>query len=182
VDGIFGTIRQLGFVVSDIEQTMHHWVDRLGVGPFFYIASQPLNDFAYRGSASSPVFSVGLAQSGPVQIELIQQRNDAPSAFKDFTDAGCEGLQHIAYWTTEFDALVERAVELGYADLQHGRSGSGGPNERFAYFDGGGPQGTVVEISEVSGRKAKLFETVAAAATQWDGSDPIRDMSALVRA
>ncbi|MEU6749144.1 VOC family protein [Spirillospora sp. NPDC046719] len=176
----FGTIRQLGYVVPDIASAIAHWVERLEVGPFFYIERQPVNGFTYRGEPSDLEFSVALAQAGPVQIELIQQRNDAPSAFREFTDAGGEGLQHIAYWTTGFDDLVRKAEALGYRELQSGRSGSGGPDERFAYFTAGGHTGTVVEFSEVAGRKAALFEAVAAAAAGWDGTDPVRDMTALV--
>ncbi|MGI5230278.1 VOC family protein [Actinoallomurus sp. CA-142502] len=176
----FGTIRQLGYVVPDIASAITHWVERLEVGPFFYIERQPVNDFTYRGEPSEPEFSVALAQAGPVQVELIQQRNDAPSAFREFTNAGGEGLQHIAYWTTTFGDLVDRAAALGYQELQRGRSGSGGPDERFAYFTAGGHAGTVVEISEVAGRKAALFEAVAVAAAGWDGSGPVRDMTTLV--
>ncbi|MFC4048245.1 VOC family protein [Actinomadura syzygii] len=176
----FGVIRQLGYVVPDIASAITHWTERLEVGPFFYIERQPVADFTYRGAPSAPEFSVALAQAGHVQVELIQQHNDAPSAFREFTDAGGQGLQHIAYWTDAFDALTGRAAALGYAELQRGRSGSGGPDERFAYFTAGGHAGTVVEISEVAGRKAALFEAVAAAAAAWDGTGPVRDMTALV--
>jgi hypothetical protein len=176
----FGTVRQLGYVVPDIASAIAHWVERLEVGPFFYIDRQPVNDFTYRGEPSAPEFSVALAQAGPVQVELIQQLNDAPSAFREFSDTVGEGLQHIAYWTTAFDDVVARAEALGYRELQSGRSGGGGPDERFAYFTAGGHTGTVVELSEVAGRKAALFEAVAAAASGWDGTDPVRDMTALV--
>ena len=40
--------------------------------------------------------SIALANSGDLQIELIQQVNDAPSMYKEFLDAGHEGLQHVA--------------------------------------------------------------------------------------
>jgi hypothetical protein len=39
-----------------------------------------------------------------------------------------------------------------------------------------------VEISEVRGRKRALFDAVAAAARDWDGTEPIRDMTTLVAA
>jgi len=180
--GMFGTIRQLGFVVRDIDAAILHWVNHLGVGPFFYIDDQPLNQFTFRGSPSAPVFSVALAQAGDLQIELIQQRNDAPSAFKEFLDSGNEGLQHVAYWTTEFDDLTTKVRVAGHRELQAGMSGSGGPDERFAYFEAGGHRGTVVEVSEVNGRKGALFGAVAAASRDWDGTLPVRDMTTLVTA
>ena len=55
--------------------------------------------------------SVALANSGDLQIELIQQRNDAPSMYKEFLDSGREGLQHMSYWTRDYQApLRPRAV------------------------------------------------------------------------
>ncbi|MGY0389458.1 VOC family protein [Nocardioides sp. WG-D5] len=177
----FGTIRQLGFVVPDLETAMRHWVERLGVGPFFHVARQPVNDFRFRGvPLAAPEFSVALAQAGHLQVELIQQHDPTPSAFQEFVDEGREGLQHIAFWTTRFDEVTAQVREQGHTEVMSGRSGSGAPDERFAYFDGGGPQGTVVEISEVSGRKRALFDAVAQAGANWDGTDPVRDMTSLV--
>ena len=111
---IFGDVRQNGYVVRDIESALRHWTEVLGVGPFWYFEQAPVEDFRYRGEPSDVVVSIGLAQSGPLQIELIQQRNDAPSMYRDFLAAGHEGLQHIAYWTTTFDADMERIADEGY--------------------------------------------------------------------
>ncbi|WP_280399038.1 VOC family protein [Nocardia carnea] len=172
----FGPLRQLGYVVADIGGAMRHWIDAAGVGPFFYIDDQPLHGFRFRGRPAAPRFSVALAQSGDTQIELIQQRNDEPSAFKEFTDRGLAGLQHVAYWTTDFDRLRAAARGRGATELQSGVSGSGAPDERFVYFEEGPFPGTVLELSEISGRKGELFRAVAAAAAGWDGRDPVRDM------
>ena len=101
---IFGAITQNGYVVRDIEAAMRHWIDVLGVGPWFYVARAPIEDFQYRGAPSPVEVSIALANSGALQIELIQQRNDAPSMYRDFLQAGNERLQHVAYWTQTFDA------------------------------------------------------------------------------
>ena len=60
---------------------------------------------------------MALANSGPLQIELIQTRNDVPSMYRDFLQAGHTGLQHVAYWTEDFDADLAR---LHGAGLQAG--------------------------------------------------------------
>ena len=91
--------------------------------------------------------SVALANSGDLQIELIQQRTDAPSMYKEFLDAGREGLQHMSYWTREYQALYDRALSLGYKVGHEGQIG--GEQGRFAYFDTQAHPGTVVEISDV---------------------------------
>ena len=167
----FGPIRQNGYVVHDIEQAMRHWTEVLGVGPFFYFERVPMQDFRYRGEPSEIEVSIALSQSGPLQIELIQQRNDAPSMYRDFLAAGREGLQHVAMWTEDFDPLLERALADGLAVGQSGCIGEGG---RFAYLETETHPGTVIEISEISGPKGRFFEHVARTANGWDGSEPVR--------
>jgi hypothetical protein len=171
---IFGKVRQDGYVVEDIEAAMKHWTEVLGVGPFFYFEEVPVANFQYRGQPSDPQLSIALANSGDLQIELIQQRNDAPSLYRDFRAAGHEGLQHLAYWTETFSADLERALELGF---QVGHSGEiGGSDGRFVYFATEGHPGTVIELSEVSGPKGAFFRYIAEAARSWDGSGAIRRM------
>jgi 4-hydroxyphenylpyruvate dioxygenase-like putative hemolysin len=93
---IFGNIAQIGYVVRDIDAAMDNWAKH-GVGPWFYVDRVQTDYFRYRGADSDMQMSVALANSGDVQLELIQPRNDAPSMYKDFLDAGREGMQHIAY-------------------------------------------------------------------------------------
>jgi Glyoxalase/Bleomycin resistance protein/Dioxygenase superfamily len=118
--------------------------------------------------------SVALANSGGVQIELIQQRNDAPSMCREFLDAGREGLQHVAYWSRDYQALYDRALELGYVVGQEGCIG--GPLGRFAYFDTEHDPATVIEISDISGPEGELFALIRRVARDWDGSNPVREL------
>ena len=166
-----GPIRQNGYVVRDIEAALKHWTEVIGVGPFWYFERVPIQSFALRGEPSPIEVSIALANSGDLQIELIQQRNDAPSMYRDFVTAGREGLQHVAYWTRAFDADLERLTAEGY---RVGQSGNIGENGRFVYFETEAHPGTVVELSEISGPKGRFFQHIADAAASWDGSEPIR--------
>ncbi len=170
----FGAVRQNGYVVRDIEAALRHWTEVLGVGPFFYLERAPIEDFRYRGATSDIEVSIALAHSGALQIELIQQRNEAPSMYRDFLAAGHEGLQHVAYWTTRFDVDLERAHAMGFSDGQSGRVG--GAEGRFVYFANEGHPGTIIELSEISGAKGRTFEMIRRAAEDWDGSDPVRSI------
>jgi hypothetical protein len=166
---IFGDIAQIGYVVRDIQTSMDNWV-RHGVGPWFYIERVPMDYFRYHDTESDLHMSVALANSGATQIELIQQRNDNPSMYKDFLDAGHYGAQHIAYWTNDYDALYDKAIGEGYTVGQEG-SISGG---RFAYLQTEWEPGTTIEISDVSGPKGQMFAYIRDVAANWDGSEPIR--------
>jgi len=169
-----GPIRQNGYVVADIEAAMQHWTQVLGVGPFFYFERVDVVDFRYRGAPSEATFSIALANSGALQIELIQVRNDAPSMYRDFLRAGHEGLQHVACWTAQMDEALSAAAAAGIAIGQQGRIG---PQGRFAYLETQAHPGTVLEVSEVSGPKGRFFEHVARCAQDWDGRDPVRPMA-----
>ena len=168
---IFGSINQIGYVVRDIHASMEHWV-RHGVGPWFYIDNVTTDYFHYRGEDSDMKMSVAIANSGDIQIELIQQRNDAPSVYKDFLDGGREGAQHIAYWSTNYQDLYDSALAAGYTVAQEGSIG--GEQGRFAYLDTEHDQGTVIEISDISGPKGQMFAYVRDVAANWDGAEPIR--------
>jgi hypothetical protein len=173
---VFGAVCQNGYVVRDIEAAMKHWIEVMGVGPWTYIERVKADYFRHRGKDSPVEMSIALANSGDLQIELIQQRNDAPSMYKEFLDAGREGLQHMSYWTRDYQGLYDKALSLGYKVGHEGQIG--GPDGRFAYFDTdagpGAHPGTVIEISDISGAKGRFFERIRQAARDWDGRDPIR--------
>jgi hypothetical protein len=173
---IFGAVCQNGYVVRDIRAAMDHWINVMGVGPWFYIARVKTDWFRHRGVESAMEMSVAIANSGDLQIELIQQRNDAPSMYMEFLDSGREGMQHMSYWTRDYQGLYDRALSLGYKVGHEGQIG--GEQGRFCYFDTQTHPGTIVEISDVSGGKGRFFERVKQASVGWDGSDPIRDVKA----
>ena len=169
---LFGKVCQNGYVVRDIEAALRFWTQTLRVGPFFYIERVKMDWFRYRGVDSPVELSIALANSGDLQIELIQQRNDAPSMYLDFLRDHGEGLQHMSWWTHDYQALYDRALAEGFTVGHEGQIG--GPQGRFAYFETTGHAGTVIEISDISGAKGKFFEHIRKVAAIWDGSDPVR--------
>lgn len=166
-----GGIRQLGYVVHDIEAAMHYWSRELGVGPWFYNPRVPIVNYRYRGQQYEPHNSVALANDGPLQVELIQTRNDVPSMYRDFAQAGRTGAQHVAYWTEDFDADLARMQAQGFDAVMSGEVGERG---RFVYFDADANSGTVIELSEVAGPKGRMFTLIREASLEWDGRDPVR--------
>lgn len=173
---LFGTVRQVGYVVSDIERAMAQWA-RLGVGPWFYKEDVGTTEFRYYGQATTPPrLSIALANSGDVQIELIQQRDDVPSLYRDSLRQAGEGAQHVAYWTPDrYDEYADTLLRLGYEEGHAGRMGTRG---RFGYFRHPDLPSALIEISELSGGKGEHFDRVRAASQGWDGTDPIRALPA----
>jgi len=173
-----GAVRQLGYVVRNIEQAMQHWSDALGVGPWFYKEEVNTTEFRYYGKDSTPpALSIALANSGDLQIELIEQRDDAPSLYLDSLARGGEGAQHIAYWTVhQYDEYVARLLSMGYVEGHAGRMGAN--RGRFGYFLNPALPSAMIELSELTGGKAEYFENVKQVSCTWDGKDPIRAVAA----
>jgi hypothetical protein len=164
-------MRQAGIVVRDIEAAMRHWVKVCGVGPWFYTDRLPVTSFAYGDRRYDDVhISIALANSGDVQLELIQQRCDTPSMYRDFLAAGHEGMQHWSSWPENYDEIYQRALATGYTVGQEGDS----PRGRFVYFRNEGHPGTVIEMADATPTRMRIFDAIRAAAFDWDGSDPIR--------
>ncbi|MGW4121234.1 zinc-binding dehydrogenase [Nocardia sp. NPDC004711] len=175
VANLFGGIAQIGYVVRDIEESMRNFV-ACGIGPWFFLRGVRPEDFTYRGEPSAMVMDVAVANSGDIQIELISPVNDAPSMYRDFLEAGHEGVQHIAYWSDRYQQLYDRVLAAGFTVGQEGRIG--GADGRFAYLETEHHPGTVIEISDVGGTKRLVFDLVRMAAANWDGSNPIQTIDA----
>ncbi|GAA2849381.1 VOC family protein [Pseudonocardia halophobica] len=175
-----GEVRQVGYVVPDIEASMRHWSVNLGVGPWFYKYDIGLTEFTYYGRpVTPPVVSIAIANSGPFQVELVQPRDDAPSAWADSLRAG-PGPQHVAFWHDDVTVLRDRLLDRGYVEAHAGRAGTRGG---FSYLVHPQDQGNVIEVSETGGGKAEYFARIAAASVGWDGADPVRrqDVTPTVR-
>lgn len=167
---LFGGIRQLGMVVRDANAAMREW-GRLGVGPFFTMPFT-FDDYVYRGRACEPpVVTLCFAHAGPLQIELIEQHNDVPSAYREFLEAGREGAQHVASWFSDhasYDAKRRRLLESGLTIVHEGANRA--MDARFAYFETGVPGGLMVEIAEaLLPGLAEGVRDMEEAARSWDG-------------
>jgi Glyoxalase/Bleomycin resistance protein/Dioxygenase superfamily len=103
-------------------------------------------------------------------VELIQQRNDAPSMYHDFLNAGHEGLHHVGYGTDRFEANLSRMLGAG---CQVGQSGRVGQRWPFVYLLTDAHLGTIVELLDMSPGRERILARIAEAARTWTGKDPI---------
>ena len=165
-----GAIRQIGYVVSDIDAVLASWVN-LGVGPWFVMRNLPIRAL-YRGEPCEITLTLALANSGDLQIELIQQHDDTPSIYTEFLSSGREGYHQLAYWTDDFDATMASVRDAGWPVVWSVARMSGRDSPTSS-------RRTV--RPRRSSRSWKMNEVTAGMATfvrdaaaNWDGSDPIR--------
>ena len=175
----FGGIRQLAMVVPDADAAMRTWAETLGVGPFICVRELTMENFRYRGEPSpSPVVTLCFAQSGELQIEIIQQHNKVPSAYTEFLARGQQGCQHVAAWyesREHYDQDYALALERGMQLVHEGDGEQDGTRARFSYFETGLPGGLMLELAEAMLPGVReLPAMVRSLATGWDGTDSVR--------
>jgi len=157
---------QLAYHVADIDAAVIGFHRRFGWGPFLVRRHLRLADVCYRGLPTTLDISVAHGQAGPVQIELVMQHCDRPSAFRDMFGREDEGLHHVALLPEDHDAMVAHFVRLGFAVTTELRTAEG---RGAAYVDTRAALGHMVEIYRVNASLHALYARVAGLRDVWDG-------------
>ena len=164
---------QLGCVVPDLQAAIAEWAAQ-GVGPFLVMRNVTIGGYVYEGRPSKPKINVAFSQQGDLQIELIQQHNDAPSAFRDsFPDGpvGGEGSHHhLGMLNDDYEKCFNDCVARGYVPATSGCFNG----THFAHFDTRSTFGFMTELTEATPDILDFYRRVADAASGWDGNDPVR--------
>jgi len=160
---------QLGFLVDDLLGAAERWTRVHGVGPF-HVMPRVEATGTYRGAESALDMQVGVAQAGPVQIELIQQFCDRPSVYRELFGKGRAVFHQVCTVTTDYEGRRAHYEALGY-ELA---SEMGGGSSRVAYFDTLAEFGFFTEVVEHSPSLLKNLTKISQTCATWDGTDPIR--------
>ncbi len=143
------SLSQVGLVVKDLHASAAYYSETIGMGPWYLVRS-PQKEIVYcRGEEVLPEFTIALAFSGNIQLELIQPREGDRSIYSEHLDRGGEGLHHLGYFVWNLDRYLERAEKLGIRPLQWGHIGTrGGSVTRYAYLDTIDACGYIHEVIE----------------------------------
>jgi hypothetical protein len=164
-----GPIRQFGFIVADLDAAIEQWVG-LGVAPFMVMRDLKMEQCSYRGALSEPVISLALANSGEMQIELIQQVDDTPSIYREFLDRGELGFHQVAYWPEDLAAVRDAAIADGWTEVW---CGDGGGTTPFSYLERADSPATVVELMELNDGTREMGAAIRDAAAAWKPGQPV---------
>lgn len=174
-DNILGPVKQWGYLVKDLDQAMDSWINQLGIGPWWGYRNVPAQA-VMDGQTSDITMNVGLAYHQGMQIELIQQTNDANSPysyfFRDSDDA--QVLQQIAYMVPNVDEAIQQCETRGMHEI--GRI-LPAPGLAYVYMSSPAMQGIAIELMPHDQGFLDEYARCAAEAAEWDGSDPYRLIS-----
>lgn len=175
----FGPIKQVAYIVEDIDAAMKTWRTKFNIGPFLVARNiSPMRNLSYRGQASDAIhIHVAFAYVGDMQLELIQPVHTIPSIYNEAIEREITGVHHYAVCVPDFPMSFQYARETGYEVIvDSGIDGFG----RMSYVEH--PEtGIILEIVEWNALTRPYFERIR---TRWDeaaktGEDTEFDIKAL---
>lgn len=160
---LINTIYQVCFVVTDLEEAINHWTEKLKIGPFLVFENFTFND--KEGNPLPVNISIALAYSGDNFIELIKVNSGRPTIYDAVADAG-GGFHHLAKLTNDLDASIAESEAAGHPLAFYGHFE---PDARLAYVDASSTYGGYMEYVEYNETIAGLLHYMRAGADNWDG-------------
>jgi hypothetical protein len=163
----YGPVIQLGYVVENLDASIGHWTDTMGVGPWTVFRNVTMEGVC-RGEATTVRIDVALGYQNELQVELIQQTSDTVSPYRTPEGKPILGLHHIAWLTDDLDGVVAQAEADGAKTIFRAQN----PGTRVAYLTLPDEADTRIEFIE-SASTADLIKAGIAATRDWDGTDPV---------
>ncbi len=120
----------------------------------------------YYGEPAHLDISAAYVQAGPIQIELVAQHGDDPSAFRDVFRAGEEGFHPVAMIPEDYAGTISFYERAGFRVVTELKTAGG---RGAAYIDTRPMLGHMLEIYWPSADLRRLYREVAEAADKWDG-------------
>ncbi len=116
---IFGEVRQLAYIVPDIDAAMQQWADEAGIDSFIVARNQaPMKGAWYRGEPGETArVNIAFGYIGDMQLELIELIGDTPSLYKEAIDREITGLHHYAVCVENFAEVYRWGLANGYESV-----------------------------------------------------------------
>jgi methylmalonyl-CoA/ethylmalonyl-CoA epimerase len=120
---MFNKFVQIGVVVADLEQSIHHLTEIFGIGPFRVIDWPPegrtdIQKFYY-GQPGNFSARMAFTELGSVELELIQPL-DGESIWADFLREHGGGIHHLRFNVDALEPVQDYLAQNGIVPAQHG--------------------------------------------------------------
>ena len=168
---VFGEIKQIAYVTREFDKVLDFFLAS-GIGPWFVSKQRMMRNVNYMGNKVDIEMSVGVANSGSLQIEVIAQTNSVRSFYSDWLEKHPTELlvQHVSSWPVDFAGTEKKVFAAGYKELMSAQLGHGA----FGYYHHPARPEFIFEMSELTTERRFVWDTAAKGAVGWDGKDPLR--------
>ena len=170
------------YVYPDFDKALARFA-AAGIGPFFVLDEVGgMGD--YRGEQHPFTSQVAFVYSGESCFEIITPNKGGISAYNEYLGRNPGGgLHHIAYYSDDFEADMERMAEAGMplnlvVDMRDPATGY----QIEIYCEPVGVEDPIFYQLMHRGLFDAWFEAMREAAAEWDGKDPIRDARPMMMA
>ena len=149
-------IAQIALVVKDLDQTVEHYWNSFGIGPWhFYTYKRPLLSISrYYGKDVDNSLRIALSYFGPTRIELIEVK-EGPTLQGDFIKEHGYGVQHLGILVDDMGIAIEEARNKGFEVIQEGSGFGPDGDGHYAYLNTKELFGITYEMIERPKRRHK---------------------------
>lgn len=175
---LFGQpVRQIAYVVDDVEAAAARHVATFGSGPFF--VSDMDYECVHRGRPSRLAGRAGFGQWGSMQVELLESRYDGPNLLNELypTGSGKTGFHHLAIIIDDLESTVRHLAEHGFNEAT--RVPIPQMDLTAVFVDALDRLGHFIELYRSAPALTGFYDAVAAAHVGFDGKNPVRSINAL---
>ncbi len=123
-----GPVDQISYAVENLERALPHYETLFGR---FRVSEAPLKDVTFRGKQIDCRLKLAIAQSGPIEIELIEVL-EGETPHSEYVRAHGEGLHHVRFRVEGIDEKIAALEADGFETLFYKRFG---PTVAFAYAE-----------------------------------------------
>lgn len=164
---------QIAYFVPDVRMAALEHHRTYGSGPFYVADNVQLPFCEYRGQPAKWNMSSAFGQWGGIQVEFMQQDDDAPSIFHDVFPAGSGryGMHHIAFIVDDLWGVAKSFERQGHPVALHARMVNG---IEAVLIDTIQSNGHMLEFYEPTPPLLHLYEFIHAQSIGFNGTDPVR--------
>ena len=164
---------QIAYFVPDVRAAALEHHRTFGSGPFYVAENVQLPLCEYRGGPAHWNISSAFGQWGDVQIEFMQQDDDAASIFHDVFPAGSGryGMHHLAFIVDDLWDAGRSFENQGHPIALHARMANG---IEALLIDTIRSNGHMLEFYEPTAPLLELYDFIRGQSIGFDGTAPVR--------
>jgi methylmalonyl-CoA/ethylmalonyl-CoA epimerase len=165
----FGPIRQIAWVVRNLEESVDNWMRVSGLGPWTIFRNVAMAG-KLDGDAVRVRMHVALGYQGDMEIELIEDLGAGPSPYRSAAGEPLVGMHHVGWFSDDVRADMDRGAARG----MQVRFEAANEVTRVAYLADPREPRLLFEFIEMNDAMRSGFAARLEASRSWQGENPLR--------